>query len=61
MACGGGGDCGSGGDNGDVLVPGARSGGDNGGWTPYPAFREHPLEREDTPFFSQMTARVCGG
>ena len=36
-----------------------RSGG--GGWTPSPAFLEQPLEREITPFFLQMTARVCGG
>ena len=32
-----------------------------GGWTPSPAFLEQPLEREITPFFLQMTARVCGG
>ena len=32
-----------------------------GGWTPSPAFLEQPLERESTPFFLQMTARVCGG
>ena len=36
-------------------------GGDDGGWTPSPAFLEQPLERESTPFFLQMTARVCGG
>ena len=49
-------------------VAGARSGGgrcggggDDGGWTPSPAFLEQPLERESTPFFLQMTARVCGG
>ena len=24
-------------------------------------FREQPLEREFTPFFLQMTTRVCGG
>ena len=34
---------------------------DDGGWTPSPAFLEQPLERESTPFFLQMTARVCGG
>ena len=54
-----------GGDNSEVLVAGARSGGsgggDDGGWTPFSAFREQPLEMEETPFFSQMTARVCGG
>ena len=25
------------------------------------AFLEQPLERESTPFYLQMTARVCGG
>ena len=60
------------GDNGEVSVVGARSGGGSteacggggggdGGWTPSPAFLEQPLERESTPFFLQMTARVCGG
>ena len=52
------------------TVAGARSGGrgtkacgsgGDGGWTPFPAFLEQPLERESTPFFLQMTARVCGG
>ena len=49
-------------------MAGARSGGgrpggggDVGGWTPSPAFLEQPLEREITPFFLQMMARVCGG
>ena len=45
-------------------MAGARSGGGGGGgsgWTPSPAFLEQPLEREITPFFLQMTARVCGG
>ena len=36
-------------------------GGGNGGWTLSPAFLEQPLERDNTPFFLQMTARVCGG
>ena len=46
---------------------GGRSGADacggsgNGSWTPSPTFCEQPLEMEETPFFSQMTARVCGG
>ena len=42
---------------------GGRRGGSSGGggWTPSPAFLEQPLEREITPFFLQMTARVCGG
>ena len=52
-------------------MAGARSGGGHrgggtvafggGGWTHSPAFLEQPLEREITPFFLQMTARVCGG
>ena len=36
-------------------------GGGDGGWTPSLGFLEQPLERESTPFFLQMTARVCGG
>ena len=36
-------------------------GGCGGGWTPSLAFLEQPLEREITPFFLRMTARVCGG
>ena len=35
--------------------------GGGGGWTPSLALLEQPLERENTPFFLQMTARVCGG
>ena len=50
-------------------MAGARSGGghcgggsgSDDGWTPSPAFLEQPLEREITPVFLQMTARVCGG
>ena len=47
---------------------GGRRGGDGGteacgsgggGWTPSLAFLEQPLEREITPFFLRMTARVC--
>ena len=62
---------GGGNDNDDVLVAGARSGGDrsnteacdggNSSWTPSPTLHEQQLEREETPFFFQMTARVCGG
>ena len=67
---------GGGGSIGEVLVAEARSGGGchggsggtteacgggDRGWTPSSAFREQPLEMEETPFFSQMTARVCGG
>ena len=42
---------------------GGSSGGSSGGggWTPSPTFLEQPLERESTPFFLQMTDRVCGG
>ena len=32
-----------------------------GGWSPSLIFIKQPLERENTPFFLQMTARVCGG
>ena len=35
--------------------------GGGGGWSSSPIFLEQPLEREFTPFFLQMTARVCGG
>ena len=38
----------------------ACSGGD-GCRSPSLIFLERPLEREFTPFFLQMTARVCGG
>ena len=40
---------------------GGGDGGDDDGWTPSPTFLEQPLEREITPFFLQMTAKVCGG
>ena len=46
---------------GTVACGGGGGGGGGGGWTPSPAFLEQPLERESTPFFLQMTARVCGG
>ena len=35
--------------------------GGGGGWSSSSIFLEQPLEREFTPFFLQMTARVCGG
>ena len=35
--------------------------GGGGGWSPSLIFLEQPLEREFTPFFLQMTARVCRG
>ena len=44
---------------GGTVACGGSGGG--GGWTPSPALLEQPLEREITPFFLQMTARVCGG
>ena len=53
-------DGGGGGDDGGTEACGS-GGGNDGGWTPSPAFLEQPLERESTPFFLQMTARVCGG
>ena len=40
---------------------GTKACGGGGGWTPSPASLEQPLERESTPFFLQMTTRVCGG
>ena len=49
------------GGGGTEACGGGGGGGDDGGWTPSPAFLEQPLERESTPFFLQMTARVCGG
>ena len=49
-----------GGGGGDTEACGGGGVGDDS-WTPSPAFLEQPLERESTPFFLQMTARVCGG
>ena len=49
----------SGGSGGGTEACGGGDGG--GGWTPSPAFLEQPLERDITPFFLQMVARVCGG
>ena len=49
----GGGRCGG------TEVCGGSGGG--GGWTPSLSFLEQPLEREITPLFLQMTARVCWG
>ena len=40
---------------------GSGSSGGGGGRSPSSIFLEQPLEREFTPFFLQMTARVCGG
>ena len=53
---GGGG--GGGGGSGTEVCGG---GGGGGGWTSSLAFLDQPLERKITPFFLQMTARVCGG
>ena len=45
----------------DVCGSGGSGGGDDDdGWTPSPTFLEQPLEREEIPFFSEMTARVFG-
>ena len=49
-----------GGHGGDTLWCGGGGGGGSG-WSPSLIFLEQPLERERTPFFLQMTARVCGG
>ena len=38
---------------------GGGGGGDGG--SPSLIFLDQPLERENTPFFLQMTSRVCGG
>ena len=63
---GGDGGLGTAASRGGILVAGARSGSGRGGvgddgWTPSPTFHEQPLEMEETPFLSQMTARVCEG
>ena len=55
--CGGSG----GGHGGGTWLCGGSGGGGGGGWSPSLIFLEQPLEREGTPFFIQMTARVCGG
>ena len=39
----------------------ACGGSSGGGRSSSPIFLEQPLEREFTPFFLQMTAKVCGG
>ena len=43
------------------LGGGTTACGGGGGWSSSPIFLEQPLEREFTPFFLQMMARVCGG
>ena len=55
-----GGSLGSGHDGGTWQWDGSGGNG-GGGWSPSLIFLEQPLERENTPFFLQMTARVCGG
>ena len=47
--------CGDGDDDGD------GDGGGSSGWSPFSIFLEQSLEKEFTPFFLQMMARVCGG
>ena len=56
----GGGGLGGGHGSGTGLCGGGGGGGGSG-WSPSLIFLEQPLEREFTPFFLQMTARVCGG
>ena len=46
---------------GTMACSGSCGGGRDGGWSSSPIFLEQPLEREFTPFFLQMTARVLGG
>ena len=50
-----------GGHSGGTLDCGGSGGGGGGGWSPSLIFLEQPLERENSLFFLQMTARVCGG
>ena len=62
--CGGGGDCGGGGAS--VIVArgggyGGCGGGGGGDMSSSLIFLKQSLEREFTPFFLQMTTRVCGG
>ena len=56
---GGGSGCGDDGDSGGTQSCSDGSGDDN--LTPSSTFLEQSLERQFTPFFLQMTARVCGG
>ena len=46
---------------GGTLECGDGGGGGGGGWSPFLIFLEQPHERENTPFFLQMMARVCRG
>ena len=46
---------------GTMACSGSGGDGRDGGWSSSPIFLEQPLEREFTPFFLQMTARVWGG
>ena len=58
------GDAARGGGGSGISACGGGGGGDNGGdggWTPFSTFLEQLLEREFTPFFLQMMARVCWG
>ena len=56
----GGGGSGNGGSDGTLACDGGDSSGD-GGWTPSSTFLEQSLKREFTPFFLQVTAKICGG
>ena len=59
---GAGGDGGSGDRRGGgTSVCGGIDDGGCGGWSPSSIFVEQSLEREFTPFFLQMTGRVCWG
>ena len=49
------------GSRGSGIGPRRGGGGGGGSRSPSPIFLEQPLEREFTPFFLQMMARVCGG
>ena len=49
------------GGGGTTACGGGGGGGGGGGWSSSPIFLEQPLEREFTPYFLQMTVRVCGG
>ena len=46
---------------GGTLACSGGGGGGGSGWSSSPIFLEQPLEREFTPFFLQMMARLCGG
>ena len=51
----------SGGRGGGTKACGGSGGGGDGDRSPSSIFLEQPLEREFTPCFLQMTAKVCWG